>query len=663
MAGGSIKGITVEFRGDTTKLQKALREVNKGAKDIDKELKQVNKALKFNPTSVELWRQKQELLRQKIDQTSDKLKVLKQAQASMDASGVDKNTAEYRKLQREIIETESKLKTFNAQLRATGNARLTALSNQFKQVGSKITGLGRTITSTVSVYGAAGIYAGKKMIDLAEAQMQAEDKLIEIYRTRMGVDEKAAQSTFKLASAQQQLGVVGDEVQLAGAQQLATYASMPETVNTLLPALNNLLVQQKGLNGTQEDATSLANLFGKAMMGQTGALKKAGISFTEEQEKVLKFGTEEEKAAMLAQVVTDNVGHMNEEFAKTDAGKIQQAKNTIGDMGEQIGMILLPVVAKFAEYLQENVLPKLQELIGFFEEHPKIAEFAMGFVLLLAVLGPVLMMFGMIASGIGGIIGLFSMLSAPILIVVGVIAALIAIGVALYKNWDEIKAAAKQFKADFIATFAAMKASLAATWDAIKAAVVNAFNAIKTAITTTWNNIKTAVTTAVNNIKTSITTTFNSLRNSVAATWNSIKTAITNPIQSALSTLRGIVNKIKGLFPINIGKILSNIKLPHINIGSKSAFGVTVPTFNVDWYAKGGIFDGPSVIGVGESGPEAVVPLNKLWSKLDAIADTGGDQITINVYANEGMDVKQLAAEVERRLVDDARRRRAAWGY
>lgn len=661
---GDIRGITVEFAGDTTKLQKALREVNKGAKDIDKELKQVNKALKFNPTSVELWRQKQDLLRQKIDQTKTKLDVLKQAQASMDASGVDKNTAEYRKLQREIIETESKLKTFNAQLRATGNARLTALGNQFKQVGSKITGLGRTITSTVSIYGAAGVYAGMKMIDLAEAQAQAENKLIEIYRTRMGVDEKAAQSTFKLASAQQKLGVVGDEVQLAGAQQLATYATMPETVNTLLPALNNLLVQQKGLNGTQEDATGLANLFGKAMMGQTGALKKAGISFTEAQEQVLKFGTEEEKAAMLAQVVTDNVGHMNEEFAKTDAGKIQQAKNDLGDMGEQIGAILLPALAKLVAYLQENVMPKLQELIKYFEEHPKVAEFAMSFVLLLAVLGPLLMMFGMMASGLGVIVGLFGMLSAPILIVIGVIAGLIAIGVALYKNWDEIKAGAAQFKADFVATFTAMKDAVVNKFTEIKTAVVNKFNEIKTSISTTWDNIKTAVSTKVDSIKTAVTTKFESLRNSVKAKWEAIKNAITQPIDNALTKLRGIVNKIKGLFPINIGKIMSNIKLPHINIGSKEGIGgIKVPTFSVDWYAKGGIFDGPSVIGVGEAGPEAVVPLNKLWQKLDAIADTSGDQITINVYANEGMDVKQLAAEVERRLVDDARRRRAAWGY
>ncbi len=664
MAGGSIKGITVEFRGDTTKLQKALREVNKSTKNIDKELRQVNKALKFNPSSVELWRQKQELLRQKITQTKDKLDVLKQAQAQMDASGVDKNTEEYRKLQREIIETESKLKTFSAQLRQIGNARLTALSNSLKTVGGKLTSMGRTLTSTMSVIGTAGVAAGMKLIKMSEKQAQAENKLIEIYKSRMGVDEKAAQSTFKLAAAQQKLGVVGDEVQLAGAQQLATYASMPETVNTLLPALNNLLVQQKGLNGTQEDATSLANLFGKALMGQAGALKRAGITFTEAQEEVLKYGTEEERAAMLAEVVTQNVGHMNEEFAKTDAGKIQQAKNELGDMGEQMGAILLPALAKFVAYLQEHVLPKVQELITYFSEHPKIAEFALAFVAILAVLGPVLMMFGMLASGLGAIIGLFSMLTAPILIAVAIIGVLIAAGVALYTHWEQIKAGAKQLGADISATFGAMKTWVVEKFTSMKTAVVNAFNTMKTTISNTWNNIKTAISTAVTNIKTAVTNALNSLRNSVSATWNSIKTAITKPIESALTTLRGIVNKIKSLFPISIGKIMSNIKLPKIETGSKEVLGVKVPTFKLSWHAKGGIFDAPSVIGVGEAGPEAVVPLDKFWKKMDKIAEgTGGDTITINVYASDGMDVKQLAEEVERRLVNDAKRRRAAWGY
>lgn len=63
---GNIKGITIEFRGETTKLDKALRQVQNETRAIDKELQTVNKALKFNPTNIDLWRQKQQLLEQKI---------------------------------------------------------------------------------------------------------------------------------------------------------------------------------------------------------------------------------------------------------------------------------------------------------------------------------------------------------------------------------------------------------------------------------------------------------------------------------------------------------------------------------------------------------------------------------------------------------------------
>ena len=143
---GNIKGITIEFRGDTTSLDKSLRQVDKETRGIDSELKKVDKGLKFNPTSVELWKQKQTLLNQKIDQTDANLQDLKKAQKQLDAKNVDKNSAEYRELQREIITTESKLKTFKAQLRAIGNVNLQALGQQFKQIGAKMMGAGRTLS-------------------------------------------------------------------------------------------------------------------------------------------------------------------------------------------------------------------------------------------------------------------------------------------------------------------------------------------------------------------------------------------------------------------------------------------------------------------------------------------------------------------------------------
>ena len=66
MAAGAIKGITIEFRGKTTPLDRALQKINKETRTVDQQLRQVNWALKFNPTSAELLRQKFTLLKELV---------------------------------------------------------------------------------------------------------------------------------------------------------------------------------------------------------------------------------------------------------------------------------------------------------------------------------------------------------------------------------------------------------------------------------------------------------------------------------------------------------------------------------------------------------------------------------------------------------------------
>lgn len=193
------------------------------------------------------------------------------------------------------------------------------------------------------------------LADAYAVQETAEKKLETVMRQRMGATDAEIQSIKDLASAQQEIGVIGDEVQLSGAQQVATFLNEKSSIETLLPAMNNLLAQQKGLNATTGDAVSVANLMGKVMQGQTSALTRVGITFTEAQEKVLKYGTEAERAAMLAQVITDNVGNMNAELAQTDSGKQQQLANAIGDVKEQIGGLVngaLPFVTIAAQSTQ-----------------------------------------------------------------------------------------------------------------------------------------------------------------------------------------------------------------------------------------------------------------------------------------------------------------------
>ena len=176
-------------------------------------------------------------------------------------------------------------------------------------------------------------------------QVEVETKLATVMRQRMEASEADIDAIKQLASAQQELGVIGDEVQLAGAQQIATFLNQRSSLEALIPAMNDLLAQQKGLKATGEDAVTVANLMGKAMQGQASALRRVGITFTEAQEQVLKYGNESQRAAMLAEVITDNVGHMNSELAKTDVGRAKQLVNTLGDMQEQIGALLAPYEA------------------------------------------------------------------------------------------------------------------------------------------------------------------------------------------------------------------------------------------------------------------------------------------------------------------------------
>ena len=619
---GAIKGITIEFNGDTTKLDKALRTIRKDSKGVDSDLRAVNRALKFNPTSTELLRQKFTLLGQKVDATEKELKQFRDIEKQLKAQGVSKTSSEFMRVRRNIVEAESKLKTFKGQLASVRFANLSALGAKMKQIGAGF----RTAGMYATIGGAAMVAAGKKLLELNSTQEGAERKLIEIYKTRMGVDKKAAKSTMAVASAMQKQGVIGDEVTLSGAQQLATYAKYPGTVDKLLPAMGNLLVQQKGVNATAEDATSIANLFGKAMMGQTGALKKVGISFDESQEKVLKYGTEEEKAAVLAEVVTQNVGNMNKVFANTDEGKMAQLRNTLGDIGERIGHALLPALGQLANYISANIVPKIEKIVAFMEGHPVIAKILVGITTLLTVGGPLLILLGGIITAVGTILGsigslitFIPMLAGPIGIVIAAVTAAIAIGVLLYKNWDTVKA------------------KLTAAWNKIKTTATSAFTKIKTTITTAMTNAKTKALSIVNGIKTGFTSKIDALKKSVGTAFESIKSKITKPISDAKATLSGVVKKITGLFPISLGKIL-HFSIPKISVtGGKAPWGLggkgKKPNFSVSWaqHAAGGIFKRPTLLQdfgggnhlVGEgSSPEAILPLNTLWAQMDRMADS-----------------------------------------
>lgn len=217
----------------------------------------------------------------------------------------------------------------------TVNQAVVALQN----ASSAINGLRDTMAGLTASYNAV---------------QQANTQLTTVMRQRMGATEEDIKKVNEVIGAQSKLGVIGGTIQKTGAQQIATFLKEKGTLEQLIPAMNDLLAQQKGLNATQEDARSVANLMGKAMTGQTSALRRVGITFSEAQENIMKYGTEQQRAAMLAQIITDNVGHMNAQLGKTDAGQLRQAEMQFAAIKVQIGELVskwLPKITFAAQAL------------------------------------------------------------------------------------------------------------------------------------------------------------------------------------------------------------------------------------------------------------------------------------------------------------------------
>lgn len=178
MAGGRIKGITVEIGGDTTGLQNALKQVNSSIKTTQSALKDVNKLLKLDPTNTELLSQKQKLLKDAISATSEKLQSLKTAQEQAKAQlengtlGQDK----YDALQREIIETEQELQRLQQEAINSNEAlcKIEAAGQKLQAVGNTITGVGQKFLPVTAAVGALGTAAVKTTADFDSSMSQVQ---------------------------------------------------------------------------------------------------------------------------------------------------------------------------------------------------------------------------------------------------------------------------------------------------------------------------------------------------------------------------------------------------------------------------------------------------------------------------------------------------------
>lgn len=322
------------------------------------------------------------------------------------------------------------------------------------------------------------------------------------------------------------------------------------------------------------------------------------------------------------------------------------------------------------------------------------------------------------AGGASGALGAaFAAITGPVGIAVAAITGLIAIFVALYKNnedfrnsvntvWNGVKTLISGVIESLKAMFQAFITLANQIWkkygyDFVKI-ITTAFNLVATIVNTTlkaiqdvikiitsaiksdwkgvwegiknltsdlWNGIKNVIKSAIDLVKGIIKTEFefikgiisgiwNGIKGITSAVWSDIKSAIENPINAAKNAVGNAINAIKGFFSnLHLPEIkIPKIKLPHFSIeGEFSLKPPSVPHLAVNWYASGGIFNSPSVIGVGEAGQEAVLPIDRLdelmaraIEKAKGSNSGGGLALHIeNFINNTEKDIEQLAYELE----------------
>lgn len=611
MANTTIKGITIEFNGDVKPLQKALRKVKDETKEIDKELKSVNYALKLDPKNVDLLRQKQDLLQKKIKLTKTTLDELKKAQKDMDAAGVDKNSEQYKRLQREIAITDGELKKMNGDLKQTTAqaSRLGQLGSAFQSIGGKITAAGQAMKP----FSAAAAAALAAMTGLAVKAGASADELVTLSKqTGISTDDlqlyaAAADlvdvSVETMAKSQQRLkksmlsasegGAIADRFEALGVAVTDANGGLRDSNDVFMDVIKALGEME---NETERDALAM-EIFGKSASELNPLIEDAGATY-------------EEVAKMLAE---NGLAPLSEEELQR-ANDFQDSLDTIKLIFNQLVTI---IGTKVAGVLQP-VIDKLVDKVTQFAEwlagvDPEIIATVLGITAAVAALAPVLMAVGTAISAVGAAMSFLA--ANPIVAIIAAIAAVISIIVLLIKHWDEVKAKASEI------------------WEHIK----NVFGKVGEFFVNLWNTIKGAFV------------------NFATAIGDAISGAVKNAINGVISYIENTINKAIRLINGAIGLIN---KLPGVNIG-------TIGELNLPRLAKGGVLYGAQTVIAGEAGPEAIIPLDKLFRQMDRMTEqitgAGGGGININVYAAAGTDLNELARQIEQRLVEAQKRRRLAW--
>ncbi len=526
--------------------------------------------------------------------------------------------------------------------------------------------------------------AGAGLFALAGAQEDAEVKMTSSFDSMGAAAWTTTDALKEQASAFQELSTFGDESILEMQSVLLTFGNVTDDVFTDATRLGLDMSAKLGTD-LQSSAIQLGKALNDPVKGVT-ALTRVGVSFTEEQIDMIKSmsdaGDTAGAQALILGELEKQFGGTAEAMAQTGTGKAKQAMNALGDAGEQIGAIVIPMVSKLAEWLKK--------LAGWFQNlSPEAKEWIVRLGAVAAAVGPVLLVGGKLIKGFMAVGKAFKALN---LIMMAnpwalLIAAVVALVVVIVKNWDKIveflqgvwdwikEAAgnvwewlkeavgkALEFIKDLFLNWTgpglvikhwdSIKAAAKAVWDWIKDFVGKALDFVKNLflnwtapglIIKHWDSIKEAATAVGEWIKDKFNAVVEFFKGipgrisrAVSGMWDGIKTAF----KAAVNWLIGKWNNLS----LGIGPLTIPSWIPGIG-GRTIDFRLNTP--NIPYLHDGGIYRAPP----GQTEGLAMLEDGERVIPADGARQGAGTQITIgNVYGWDDFvrKVREAGVDIQR---------------
>ena len=484
------------------------------------------------------------------------------------------------------------------------------------------------------------------------------------------------------------LDAVTYSAQITGASADTIFQSCisgSETLQSLGLSFSESAVLMGEFSQAGVDSSTAISVLGKAQVKFAGEGKTMQQGLSDLQTVITSSASEEDKLAAVTDVLgskgalnflklaesgklnfsdlaasaDDSIGSVNDTFDSVTGSDeelelaLQNLQSAFATLGGAIAEALLPII--------QTLAPLIKNLADWFTSLPDGVQQA------IIIFTALMTVFGLLLPVILAVVVAVSSLDVALLPIIGIVLGIIAaitVIIVIIQNWGSI--------CEWFGNL----------WNAIWSGVTSFFGGVGQSIQDTWNGAMDWIKQKADDAKSGILSTFQGIEDGCINAFNSVKDGITNAISTAYNNVNYWFQKIKDTLSGTLS--FPNIKMPHFSItGSFSLNPPKVPSFGVQWYAKGGVLTKPTLFGMngdqamggGDAGPEAVAPISVLQQYVSQAVEGSNAQIaallsSIFDYMQSGqmipvteLDGEVITKVVESNISDKQTSARRAKGY